>query len=127
NSDIACFFGEGGVHSDSKDVMRMAFNSPFWPFVLSTTSVGQEGLDFHLYCKDIYHWNLPSSPVAFEQREGRINRYNNLMIRRNMVDNQLGQELGDSRMIWDAYFRASYEKASACDRVNLGMSPHWIY
>ena len=26
--------------------MRAAFNSPFWPFVLATTSVGQEGLDF---------------------------------------------------------------------------------
>jgi hypothetical protein len=27
-------------------VVRTAFNSPFWPFVLATTSVGQEGLDF---------------------------------------------------------------------------------
>ena len=33
--------------------MREAFNSPFWPFILATTSVGQEGLDFHLYCRDI--------------------------------------------------------------------------
>ena len=29
--------------------VRNAFNSPFRPFVLATTSVGQEGLDFHLY------------------------------------------------------------------------------
>lgn len=28
--------------------VRNAFNSPFRPFVLATTSVGQEGLDFHL-------------------------------------------------------------------------------
>ena len=34
-----------------KSVVREAFNSPFWPFVLATTSVGQEGLDFHLYCR----------------------------------------------------------------------------
>lgn len=27
--------------------VRHAFNSPFWPHVLITTSVGQEGLDFH--------------------------------------------------------------------------------
>ena len=27
-------------------VVREAFNSPFWPFVLATTPVGQEGLDF---------------------------------------------------------------------------------
>src|SRR5690606_26300876 len=25
--------------------VREAFNSPFWPFVLVTTSIGQEGLD----------------------------------------------------------------------------------
>ena len=42
---------------------REAFNSPFWPFVLATTSVGQEGLDFHWYCRDVAHWNLPSNPV----------------------------------------------------------------
>ncbi len=30
--------------------LRDAFNSPFRPFVLATTSIGQEGLDFHLYC-----------------------------------------------------------------------------
>ena len=60
---------------------REAFNSPFWPFVLATTSTGQEGLDFHLYCRDIVHWNLPSNPVDLEQREGRINRYDGLSIR----------------------------------------------
>ena len=31
-------------------VVRSAFNSPFWPFILASTSLGQEGLDFHLYC-----------------------------------------------------------------------------
>ncbi|MGE3708171.1 MAG: hypothetical protein AB7G35_00735 [Hyphomicrobiaceae bacterium] len=37
--------------------VRDAFNSPFRPFVLATTSVGQEGLDFHPYCYRVYHWN----------------------------------------------------------------------
>ena len=41
--------------------VRWAFNSPFWPFVLATTSVGQEGLDFHLYCHAVVHWNLPTN------------------------------------------------------------------
>lgn len=27
-------------------VVRDAFSSPFWPFVLATTPVGQEGRDF---------------------------------------------------------------------------------
>lgn len=33
-------------------VERTAFNSPFWPFVLASTDVGQEGLDFHSYTHD---------------------------------------------------------------------------
>ncbi len=69
------------VRSDS---VRASFNSPFRPFVLATTSIGQEGLDFHLYCRKILHWNLPSNPVDFEQREGRINRFKNLAIRQNL-------------------------------------------
>lgn len=61
--------------------IRKAFNSPFRPFILSTTSVGQEGLDFHWYARKIVLWNLPSNPVDLEQREGRINRFKCLAIR----------------------------------------------
>src|SRR5262249_9273956 len=68
-----------------KSVVREAFNSPFWPFVLATTSVGQEGLDFHLYCRDVMHWNLPSNPVDLEQREGRINRRDCLAVRQSIA------------------------------------------
>ena len=35
-------------------VVREAFNSPFRPFILATTSVGQEGLDFHSYCHRVW-------------------------------------------------------------------------
>ncbi len=51
--------------------VRLAFNSPFRPFVLASTSVGQEGLDFHWYCRKIMHWNIPSNPQDMEQREGK--------------------------------------------------------
>lgn len=66
------------------DTLRRAFNSPFWPHVLCTTSVGQEGLDFHLWCRRIVHWDLPSDPVDFEQREGRIARYASLAVRQSL-------------------------------------------
>ena len=56
-----------------KENIRNAFNSPMRPFVLATTSIGQEGLDFHNYCCVIMHWNLPSNPIDLEQREGRKN------------------------------------------------------
>jgi hypothetical protein len=69
---------EGGKRATN---LREVFNSPFRPFVLATTSIGQEGLDFHSYCRRIVHWNLPGNPIDLEQREGRINRYKGLVIR----------------------------------------------
>ncbi len=68
-----------------KESIRNSFNSPFRPFVLATTSIGQEGLDFHYYCRKIMHWNLPSNPVDLEQREGRINRFKCHAIRQNIA------------------------------------------
>ncbi|WFU25125.1 hypothetical protein QA649_02425 [Bradyrhizobium sp. CB1717] len=67
------------------DALRHAFNSPFRPFVLATTSIGQEGLDFHVYCDQLVHWDLPTSPVDLEQRDGRVNRYGGLSIRKALV------------------------------------------
>jgi hypothetical protein len=68
-----------------KEHLRTAFNSPFRPFVLATTSMGQEGLDFHNYARRIMHWNLPHNPIDIEQREGRINRYKCLAIRQSFA------------------------------------------
>ncbi len=86
---FALRFGDGRNEEEKteirKDLVRSAFNSPFRPFVLATTSLGQEGLDFHPYCHSIYHWNLPSNPVDLEQREGRIQRYKSHSIRKNIA------------------------------------------
>lgn len=76
---------EEGKEVTRKESVRNAFNSPFRPFILATTSIGQEGLDFHQYCYEVYHWNLPSNPVDLEQREGRIHRYKGHAIRRNIA------------------------------------------
>src|SRR5262249_52997775 len=85
--------------------VREAFNSPFWPFGLGTTSVGQEGLDFHQYCHAVVHWNLPRNPVDFEQREGRVHRYKGLAVRRNLVTHY-GPKAGelDGGDPWEAMF-----------------------
>ena len=83
---VAFTKGEGkDTDADRKKMVRNAFNAPFWPFVLATTSIGQEGLDFHYYCRRIVHWNLPSNPIDLEQREGRINRFECLAIRQNVA------------------------------------------
>ena len=75
---------DGGGEARIESVSR-AFNSPFWPFVLASTSIGREGLDFHLWCHAVVHWNLPSNPVDLEQREGRVHRYKGHAIRRNIA------------------------------------------
>jgi len=77
--------GENSKLINRKESIRNSFNSPFRPFVLATTSIGQEGLDFHYYCRRIMHWNLPSNPIDLEQREGRINRFKCLAIRQNIA------------------------------------------
>lgn len=100
--------------------VRTAFQSPFYPFVLASTSVGQEGLDFHWYCRKIVHWNLPSNPQDLEQREGRINRYKCLAIRRNLA------KIFTGILNWDELF----EKANAAVRAEFGdkycgIVPNW--
>lgn len=115
-----------------KSVVREAFNSPFWPFVLATTSVGQEGLDFHLYCRDVLHWNLPSNPVDLEQREGRINRRDCLAVRESIAkDWPLSYTVpnaGDmpGRNPWPTLF-GRIERGDDLQKYKHGLFPHWVY
>ena len=105
--------------------VREAFNSPFWPFVLATTSVGQEGLDFHPYCHAVIHWNLPSNPVDLEQREGRVHRYKGHAVRKN-VAKKLGLPAYSSNVPdpWNALFDKA--KAQRSSEAN-DLVPYWIY
>ena len=104
--------------------VRQAFNSPFWPFVLASTSVGQEGLDFHAYCHSVMHWNLPSNPVDLEQREGRIHRYKGHAVRKNVATEHGATVLsGGSKDVWRALFEAALEQASNGD----GLVPYWLF
>lgn len=96
--------------------VRQAFNSPFHPFILTTTSIGQEGLDFHWYCRKIMHWNIPSNPQDIEQREGRINRYKCLAIRRNLANRY--KEV----FSWNGIFKKAEEELKGNDG---GLVPYW--
>lgn len=124
-AEMIAMFGKTDDQSASRESVRESFNSPFWPFVLATTSVGQEGLDFHLYCKDIYHWNLPANPVDFEQREGRINRFNSLWVRESLCRSV---KISTSQApFWKKLYSEAFEHSHRNDRYNLGMSPHWTF
>ena len=105
--------------------VREAFNSPFRPFVLATTSVGQEGLDFHTYCHAVVHWNLPSNPVDLEQREGRVHRYKGHAVRKNLARwyglSEAKNAGGDP---WQQLFDAG-KRDRPSDYSDL--VPYWVY
>lgn len=104
--------------------LTASFNSPFWPFVLATTSIGQEGLDFHLYCHAVVHWNLPHNPVDLEQREGRVHRYKGHAVRKNVAAAHGRAALGASRDPWARMF----ELAAGDRRPDDGdLVPYWVY
>lgn len=103
------------------DSVRKAFNSPFWPFVLATTSIGQEGLDFHLYSHAVVHWNLPHNPVDLEQREGRVHRFKNHAVRRNIAVALRASGIASGPADpWLNMFEAAHQSAG-------GLEPFWIY
>jgi hypothetical protein len=106
--------------------IRENFNSPFRPFVLATTSIGQEGLDFHQYCRKVVHWNLPGNPIDLEQREGRINRYKGLVIRQEIARKYSSKLPGRGGYgdVWDTLF----EIADQEERAKYGkceLVPYW--
>ena len=110
----------------SRANLREAFNSPFRPFVLVSTSVGQEGLDFHRYCRKVCHWNLPSNPIDLEQREGRVNRYQGLSVRQSIAG-RYGRMRFDDRPVWQQMFEFAEreERAHENGELNSGLLPNW--
>ncbi len=109
---------EAGPHPE---LIRQAFNSPFWPWVLITTSVGQEGLDFHRYCRSLVHWNVPSSVVELEQREGRIQRFLSHSVRQAMAKTH-GPAALESENPWESLLEHG---RVAAPKEDVGFRPEW--
>ena len=111
----------------SEDMVRAAFNSPFRPFLLTSTSIGQEGLDFHPWCHRLVHWNLPGNPVDLEQREGRVHRYKGHAVRRNVATAHGEDALQSWRPgsdLWALIFWLA--DRAARDARDPDLVPHWI-
>ena len=107
--------------------LRQAFNAPFWPHLLATTSVGQEGLDFHNWCQRITHWDLPSNPVDLEQREGRISRFGGLVVRRPLAELVGGRALADSARTGGSPWCHLERHARTQHSDAIGLSPWWQF
>lgn len=109
------------------DLVRDAFNSPFRPFVLASTSIGQEGLDFHTWCHAVVHWNLPSNPVDLEQREGRVHRYKGHAVRKNIAERYGLATLSgtyEEGNPWQTLFQiAAQSKSDGCS----DLIPYWVF
>ncbi|MFC2109337.1 DEAD/DEAH box helicase family protein [Bacteroidota bacterium] len=125
---FALNYGDQKINTDSGSNrmvnIRSIFNSPFRPFVLASTSVGQEGLDFHFYCRKIFHWNLPHNAIDLEQREGRINRYKGLVIRQKLAETLTDGDvfkLGD-KSLWENMFALAEKKH---EQDISGIKPFW--
>lgn len=132
NTRFALRYGsaKGTAKTDEKSVERMAdvqdaFNSPFWPMVLASTSVGQEGIDLHWWCHSIVHWNLPANPADFEQREGRVHRFKGHAVRKNVAAAHRADALrAEDADPWAAAFTA----AERCRESGLNdLWPWWTY
>jgi len=105
--------------------VRAAFNSPFWPFVLISTSVGQEGLDFHHYCHAVTHWNLPSNPVDLEQREGRVHRYKGHAVRKNLATAYAKEALHQTESdAWETAFTLGKCRRPTDEN---DLVPYWLF
>lgn len=111
-----------------RSTVRNGFNSPFRPFVLASTSVGQEGLDFHPYAHRVWHWNLPHNPVDFEQREGRVHRYKGHAIRKNLAAHYgLSATLKDQEPPTNDPWLTLFRQATPDASDSPSLSPYWLY
>ncbi len=114
-------------HGLRTDELRRAFNTPFWPHILTTTSVGQEGLDFHVWCSQLVHWDLCGNPMDLEQREGRIQRFGGLAIRQ-AIARELGEDVlsepvsGERASPWKMLERLADSRLADPS----GLRPWWV-
>jgi len=128
NSHVAARFGR--VQSDDAAAAREAniregYTSPFWPFIMASTSVGQEGLDFHTYSHAVVHWNLPGNPVDLEQREGRVHRYKGHAVRKNVAAAHGHSALtSNGTDPWQAIFDAAEAARPEGDSL---INPYWVF
>ncbi len=64
----------GGVKKETRNILVSAFNMPFFPEVLISSSVLSEGVDLHWECRTVIHHDLDWNPSNLEQRTGRLDR-----------------------------------------------------
>jgi len=64
----------GETRQETRQRYMLAFNTPFYPEILVSSSVMAEGVDLHLNCRHVMHHDLCWNPSNLEQRTGRVDR-----------------------------------------------------
>lgn len=73
--------------TENRNLLLETFNSPFPPLVLVCSTVGQEGVDMHRFCRTVVLHDLGWNPAKLEQRVGRLDRVASLSrVRRAPVE-----------------------------------------
>lgn len=66
--------GATGDNHKSRSAIARKFRMPGYPRVLVSTDVFQEGEDLHTFCDRVVHYGISASPIALEQKVGRVDR-----------------------------------------------------
>lgn len=80
--------GASGINSGDRSPLARRFRMPGYPMVLISTDVFQEGEDLHTFCDAVSHYGLSSSPIALEQKVGRVDRIGSLAQRKISLNNK---------------------------------------
>lgn len=64
----------GDVAQNNRSAISRKFRMPGYPQVLISTDVFQEGEDLHTFCDSVVHYGISASPIALEQKVGRVDR-----------------------------------------------------
>lgn len=66
--------GATGENPKSRSAIARKFRMPGYPRALISTDVFQEGENLHTFCDSVIHYGISASPVALEQKAGRVDR-----------------------------------------------------
>ncbi len=99
----------GAKGGDDKSAISRKFRTPGYPMVLISTDVLQEGEDLHTFCDSIAHYGLSASPIAIEQKTGRVDRVGALAHRRLKASNDLEKVSENGIQIFFPFLKESIE------------------
>ena len=92
------------LHGSSKTERALEqFRMPGFPMVMVATSVVQEGVDLHTFCRTVVHYGIDGSATGTEQRNGRVDR------RGSMVSRLLERAPEEKIQVYFPHLRQSLE------------------